>query len=62
MAAVQIHKLLSVNTSGCELWDVLVHVHAHQPMTDLLIGPFGQGSALPQVALSCWWRVIIYSL
>uniref|UniRef100_A0AAQ4NP92 Protein-serine/threonine kinase n=1 Tax=Gasterosteus aculeatus aculeatus TaxID=481459 RepID=A0AAQ4NP92_GASAC len=59
---VQVEELLAVHTLGCEFGGVLVHVHAHQPVTDLLVGPLRDGPVLPLILFpwSCWF--IIQSL
>lgn len=59
---VQTEKLQPIHTIGCELGRVLVHAHANQPQTDLLISPLVQGSALPLVIVTNWDRVIIQVL
>lgn len=55
-------ELQAVDTYGCELSRVLVHVHAHQPVTDLLTGPLRHWPVLPLVILP--WRdgILIQSL
>lgn len=47
-------ELQAVDAFGCELCGVLVHVHAHQPVTHLLIGPLRHRPVLPLVILP--WR------
>lgn len=56
------HELLAVHPLGCELRRVLVHIHAHQPVTDLLIGPLRDRPILPLILLSCGCRFIIQCL
>lgn len=60
--AVQIGQTFAVNAFGSELGYVLVHVHAHQPVTHLLIGPFRKGAVLPQVLPCDRSRLIIKGL
>ena len=51
LVTVQVHELMAIHTLGGELGRVLVHVHAHQPVTDLLIGPLGDRAVLPLIFL-----------
>lgn len=60
--AVQIGQTFAINAFCGELSYVLVHVHAHQPVTHLLIGPLRKGAVLPQVLLCDWTRFIIEGL
>lgn len=55
-------ELRAIYTFGCELWGVLVHIHAHQPVTDLLIGPFRHWPVLPLIILPCRDWIVIQSL
>ena len=40
----------------------MVHVHANQPQTHLLVGPLQERAALPLVVIVRWSRVIVQSL
>lgn len=62
LVTVQMQQLQAVDTFGCELSRVLVHVHAHQPVTDLLIGPLRHWPVLPLVILPWRDRILIQSL
>lgn len=62
LVAVQVQELQAVDTFGCELSRVLVHVQAHQPVTDLLIGPLRHWPVLPLVILPWRDRILIQSL
>lgn len=54
--------MLAIHTFSCKLSCILFHVHAHQPVADLLIGPLWKGAVLPHVFLCCWSRAIIKCL
>lgn len=62
LVTIQMQELQAVHAFGCELLRVLVHVHAHQPETHLLIGPLRHWPVLPLVILP--WRdgILIQSL
>lgn len=60
--AVQVQELQAVHAFGCELSRVLVHVHAHQPVADLLIVPLRHGPVLPLVILAWGDGILIQSL
>lgn len=62
LVAVQVKELQAVHASGCELGRVLVHVHAHQPVADLLTGPLGHRSVLPLVILAGGDGILVQSL
>lgn len=62
LVTVQVQELLAVHSLSCEFRCVLVHVHAHQPVTDLLIGPVRDGPVLPLIFFPCSYRFIIQSL
>lgn len=59
---VQMQELQAVDAFGCELRRILVHVHAHQPVTDLLIGPLRHWPVLPLVILPWRHRILVQSL
>lgn len=62
LVTVQVHDLMAIHTLGGELRRVLVHVHAHQPVTDLLIVPLEGRAVLPLVLLPCGQWLIIQVL
>lgn len=62
LVTVQVQELQTVHSLSSELRCVLVHIHAHQPVTDLLIGPFGDRTVLPLILFSCGYWFIIQSL
>lgn len=62
LVTVQMQELQAVHAFGSELGRVLVHVHAHQPVTHLLIGPLRHGPVLPLVVLPRRDGILIQSL
>lgn len=62
LVTVQVQELQAVHAFSCELSRVLVHVHAHQPVTHLLIGPLRHWPVLPLVILPRGDGILIQSL